>query len=141
MWKGQMHYKIRAHLLGTVLTMGALGFASAPAVAAVNIDGQVQAGSGPVAQSTVTLWAASANAPTRLGQAKTGTDGHFVISVDQSVDNDTILYLVASGGTPAVNKAGGNNPTLDLLAVLGGAPRPRWSSTNLVLSALAPEWP
>jgi hypothetical protein len=117
-----MQSKLRAHLLGTALILGALGFAGAPASAAIHLDGQVQAGGGPVAQSTVTLWAASANAPMQLGQAKTGTDGHFAISVDQSAGSDAILYLIASGGTPAVNQAGGNNPTLDLLAVLGGTP-------------------
>ncbi len=117
-----MQNKLRAHLLGTALILGALGFAGAPASAAIHLDGQVQAGGGPVAQSTVTLWAASANAPMQLGQAKTGTDGHFAISVDQSAGSDAILYLIASGGTPAVNQAGGNNPTLDLLAVLGGTP-------------------
>jgi hypothetical protein len=117
-----MHNNLRAHLLGTALILGALGWASGPAAAAVTIDGQVQAGGGPVAQSAVTLWAASANAPAQLGQATTGADGRFVISVDKSVANDTVLYLVASGGTPAVNKAGGNNPALDLLAVLGDAP-------------------
>jgi hypothetical protein len=121
-WEKQMQNKLRAYLLGTALIMGALGFAGAPASAAIHLDGQVQAGGGPVAQSTVTLWAASANAPTQLGQAKTSTDGHFAISVDQSVGGDAILYLVASGGTLAVNQAGGNNPTLDLLAVLGGTP-------------------
>jgi hypothetical protein len=117
-----MQSKLRAHLLGTALILGALGFAGAPASAAIHLDGQVQAGGGPVAQSTLTLWAASANAPMQLGQAKTGTDGHFAISVDQSAGSDAILYLIASGGTPAVNQAGGNNPTLDLLAVLGGTP-------------------
>jgi hypothetical protein len=129
-WGKQMQNKLRVHLLGTALIMCALGFAGTPASAAIHLDGQVQAGGGPVAQSTVTLWAASANAPMHLGQAKTGTDGHFAISVDQSVGSDAILYLIASGGTPAVNEAGGNNPTLDLLAVLSGTPRPRWSSTN-----------
>jgi len=107
----------------TLLIAGALlGWVAGPAEAAVHVEGQVQAGGGPVAQSTVTLWAASANAPMQLGQTKTGADGHFAISVDQSVGNDAILYLVASGGTPAVNQVGGNNPTLDLLAVLGGTP-------------------
>jgi len=117
-----MHNNLRAHLLGTTLILGSLGWASGPAAAAITIDGQVQAGGGPVSQSAVTLWAASANAPAQLGQATTGADGRFAISVDKSIANDTVLYLVASGGTPAVNKAGGNNPALDLLAVLGDAP-------------------
>ena len=117
-----MHGKLHAHLLGTAFMLGAVGFAGAPAFAAVHLDGQVQVGGGPVAQSTVTLWAASANAPTRLGQAKTGADGRFAISADRSVAKETILYLVANGGAPAINKAGGNNQALELLAVLGGSP-------------------
>ena len=99
----------------------ALGFARVGALAAVHLDGEVQAGGGPVTQSTVTLWAASANAPTQLGQAKTGTDGHFVFSVDQTPDS-SILYLIATGGTPTASKQGGNNAALALLAVLGGNP-------------------
>ena len=56
----------------TLLIAGALlGWVAGPAEAAVNIEGQVQAGGGPVAQSTVTLWAASANAPMQLA---TGED-------------------------------------------------------------------
>ena len=85
----------------------------------------------------MTLWAASANAPTQLGQAKTDADGHFAISVDQSVGNDAILYLVASGGTPAANKAGGNNPALDLLAVLGGVPPAKVTINELTTVASA----
>src|SRR6516162_5876379 len=112
----------RAYLLSTALIMGAFGFATARAEAAVNIEGWVQTGGGPVAQSTVTLWAASANAPTQLGQAETGIDGHFAISADPPAGNDTTLYLVASGGTPAVNKAGDNNPAIALLTVLGNTP-------------------
>ena len=104
----------RQHKAGMtmLMTVGLLGWATGSAAAAVHIDGQVQAGGGPVAQSIVTLWAASANAPTRLGQATTGTDGHFAISVDQSAGNDTSLYLVASGGTAG----------LALLTVLGSKP-------------------
>jgi hypothetical protein len=117
-----MHWNNKPTLVATLMAAGLLACESGSAAAAVKIEGQVQAGGGPVAQSTVTLWAASANAPTRLGQTKTGADGHFAISIDQSVANDTIWYLVASGGTPAVNKTGGNNPALDLLAVLGGVP-------------------
>jgi hypothetical protein len=117
-----MRHKSAERLLSAALFMGTLGFAIAPAEAAINLDGQVKAGGGPIAQSTVTLWAASANAPVQLGQATTGADGRFAIAVNQSVGNDTILYLVARGGAPAVSKTGGNNSGLDLLAVLGSAP-------------------
>ena len=42
-----MHNTLRALLLGTVLSMGAVSFGAAPAAAAVNIDGQVQHGRRP----------------------------------------------------------------------------------------------
>jgi streptogramin lyase len=104
-----------------VIAAGLLGWISNPAEAAVRIDGQVQAGRGAVNGSTVTLWAASADAPARLAQATTGTDGSFAVSVDQ-VPDGSILYLVATGGTPSAGKRGGNNPAIALLAVLGGKP-------------------
>jgi hypothetical protein len=91
------------------------------AAAAVRIEGQVQAGGAPVARSTVTLWAGSSNAPKRLAQAETGVDGRYVISVSRTL-RAVSLYLVATGGVPAVNKGGGNNPAIALLAVLGGKP-------------------
>ena len=106
----------RAHILAVLLAVGSFGCAYGPAEAAVRIDGQVQAGGGsPVAQSAVTLWAATARAPTRIAQTRTGVDGRFAISVDQAVSDDAILYLVATGGTPSVNKAGGDNPAIAFL--------------------------
>jgi hypothetical protein len=68
------------------------------------------------------LWAASAAAPALLGQAKTGADGRFNISVNQSTNNGASLYLVARGGKPAVNKAATDNPAIALMTVLGGQP-------------------
>jgi hypothetical protein len=109
---------------GTVallIAAGLLGWVASPAEAAVQIEGQVQAGRGAVAGSTVSLWAASASAPARLAQATTGADGSFVVSADQTPDG-SILYLVATGGTPAAGKQDGNNPAIALLAVLGDSP-------------------
>src|SRR5215467_1883067 len=40
------------------LILGLVSFTSRPVAAAVHIEGQVQAGGGPLANSTVTLWAA-----------------------------------------------------------------------------------
>src|SRR5262245_43834561 len=57
------------------------------AVAAISIEGQVQGGGAPIANSTVTLWSASANAPSQLSQVKTDTNGQFQISVDQSMSD------------------------------------------------------
>src|SRR5262249_9203196 len=93
-----------------------------PAAAAIRIEGQVQGGGGPIANSTVTLWGAGANAPSQLAQVQTDPNGGFEISVEQSLGNDISLYLVAKGGEPAVNKAGRNNPAIGLMTVLGGNP-------------------
>jgi hypothetical protein len=104
-----------------LIVAGVLGWVSSPAEAAVRIEGQVQAGGKAVAGSTVSLWAASSNAPARLAQAPTDDDGGFVVSADQTPDG-SILYLVATGGTPAAGRQGGNNPAIALLSVLGGNP-------------------
>jgi hypothetical protein len=70
----------------------------------------------------VTLWAASASEPKQLAQTKSGRDGRFHISAKESSGENTVLYLVARGGEPTVNKGSGDNPALVLLTVLGGKP-------------------
>ena len=90
--------------------------------AAVSVNGQVLGGGAPIANSTVTLWAASAGAPAQLGQARSGMDGRFNISGSGAVAKDASLYLVAKGGTPAANKAGGDNPAIALMAAVGSSP-------------------
>ena len=104
------------------LLLAAIPGLAGPAAAAVRIEGQVQAGGGAVARSTVSLWAASADAPARLAQVDTGTDGGFVISTDQTPSAGTVLYLVSNGGEPSINKTTGNNPAIALMAVLGNRP-------------------
>jgi hypothetical protein len=106
----------------SLLTFGMLVCASGPTAAAVRIEGLVQGGGGPLANSTVTLWAASAGQPRQLAQARTNSDGQFELGSQEAVSADTILYLVAKGGIPAVNKGGGDNPAIALLSVLGNAP-------------------
>jgi len=104
-----------------LVSVGLLGLVSASAEAALRVEGQVQAGGGAVAGSTVAVWAGSAGAPARLTQATTGADGNFVVTVDQT-PSGSVLYLVATGGTPTISRQAGNNPALALLAVLGGNP-------------------
>jgi hypothetical protein len=84
-----------------------------------NINGQVQGAGAPIANSTVTLWAASAGAPKQLAQTRTGAEGHSAISAAEAPGHDSSLYLIAKGGTPAANKAKGDNPVIALIAVLG----------------------
>ena len=113
----------KAQFIAALLTVGLFVWAWSPAAAAVRIEGQVQGGGGPIANSTVTLWAASTNAPSQLGQVKTDANGGFEITVERSSgDDDTILYLIATGGQPTVNKAGGDNPAIALMTVVGSKP-------------------
>jgi hypothetical protein len=62
----------RARLL---LSAALAAVSASVASAAVRIDGQVQAGGAAIANSTVTLWGASAGEPRQLAQAKTDSDG------------------------------------------------------------------
>jgi hypothetical protein len=101
---------------------GLLSFVCGPAAAAVRIEGQVQAGGSAVANSTVTLWAASAGEPKQLAQTQTGSDGHFQLGTQETVGNDAVLYLVAKGGVATIHNGTGNNPAIALLAVLGNTP-------------------
>ena len=101
---------------------GMFGFATGHAEAAVRIEGQVQAGGGAVANSTVVLWAGSTGEPKQLAQAKTAEDGSFALTTDEALGPGSSLYVTAKGGVAAVNKASGDNPSLAFLAVLGGSP-------------------
>ncbi len=111
----------KIQLVTILWTVGVFGYACAPVAAAVRIEGQVQAAGGPIAKSTVTLWAANASAPTQLAQTQTGADGRFEVSIEQSPSDDTSLYLIATGGEAAVNKQG-DNPAIVLMTVLGNKP-------------------
>ncbi len=111
-----------AQITGMLLAAGLIGAAVSPAEAALRLEGQVQAGGGPVANSTVTLWAASEGEPKQLAQGKTGDDGSFALNADATPGPGVSLYLVAKGGVAAVKKGGGDNPALAFLTVLGGTP-------------------
>src|SRR5215510_11849769 len=115
----------RAQMATMLLAVGVLGCACVAATAAVRIEGQVQAGGGPLANSTVTLWGASAGEPRQLAQARTSSDGQFELGSQETLGTDVILYLVAKGGEAAVNRGSGDNPAIAMLAVLGTTPPPR----------------
>src|SRR5262245_55963942 len=106
-------------LLATAILLG--GTCSA-ATATVRIEGQAQAGGGPLANSTVTLWAGSSDEPRQLAQTKTGADGSFQLNSQENMGADVILYLTAQGGAAAVSKSGGDNPAGAWLSVLGNTP-------------------
>jgi len=108
---------VRTRILAAIV---ASNLAFATCAFAADIKGQVLGGGMPIAQSTVTLWAASAGAPSRLAQTKTDKDGRFAIHGTGTPDSS--LYLVAAGGISAANQGAGNNPAIALIAVLGSKP-------------------
>jgi len=91
------------------------------AISAASLNGQVLGAGAPIANSTVTLWAASAGAPKQLAQARSGADGSFTLTAPSALA-DSSLYLVAQGGQPTASKAAGNNPAIALISVLGNKP-------------------
>ena len=101
-----MNAPLRIVITASLVAM-LVGVAS-QAPAAVRIDGQVQAGGGPVASSTVTLWAASAGEPKQLAQAKTSADGSFALGADETPGPGESLYLIAKGGVASVNEGAGS---------------------------------
>jgi hypothetical protein len=112
-----MMMKPDARFIRTVFA--ALTAMGATCTFAASLGGQVQGGGAPIAGSTVTLWAASPGAPKQLAQATTGADGRFTVNAPDDAGSDSILYVVAKGGTAAASKTGGNNSAIALLSVLG----------------------
>jgi hypothetical protein len=112
-------------MVAMLVTLGVLSCACGPALAGVHIEGQVQAGGAPVANSTVTLWAASTGEPKQLAQTTTNSDGRFELNSQEANGHDISLYVIANGGEAAVNKGSGNNRAVALLSVLGNTPPSR----------------
>jgi hypothetical protein len=114
--RSAMRRPILAAVLASALSFPACAFAA-------DIKGQVLGGGAPIAQSTVTMWAASSGAPRQLAQTKSDNDGRFTINGSGAPDSS--LYLVATGGISAANKAAGNNPAIALITVVGSNPPAR----------------
>ena len=75
-----------------------------------SVVGLVLGGGAPIANATVTLWAASTGEPKQLGQTQTSADGRFELRLGGGSDKDTSLYLVAKGGEPTGSAVKGDNP-------------------------------
>jgi len=93
-----------------------LGMLAALPVVAASLTGQVLGAGTPIANSTLTLWAAGTGAPTQLAQARSGADGRFTINAPDVPAPGTSLYLVANGGQIG---AGSDNPAIALMTVVG----------------------
>src|SRR5262245_32143866 len=115
----QSRRNARAYVPPWLGALPASGPLSGAPVLAAEIQGQVLGGGAPVVGSTVAVWAEAQDAPSRLAETQTGADGRFVLTAD---GNGAILYLIARGGHPSANQAGGDNSALAMMTVLGSTP-------------------
>src|SRR5215472_13382497 len=107
-----MHTKLRL-----VLVLGVWsGLWAGRAFADETIKGHVLGGGAPIANSKVTLYAATTGEPKQLAQTKTDGDGRFEVRSSRA-PAESSLYLVAFGGEPKLRN-GGDNPAIALLTVL-----------------------
>jgi hypothetical protein len=130
-----VHARMTRSILVSTLLAGPV-LAVGPVLAA-NIDGQVLGGGSPIANSTVTLWAASAGVPRQLGQARSGADGRFSIGAASRSGNQGVVYLVAKGGLAPASKSRGDNDAIALMAVLGNRPPERVTISEMTTLASA----
>src|SRR5271169_280003 len=131
-----MKTRRRQNLLAAALA-GALALINNFAAAA-DLSGSVQGAGQPIAGSTVTVYAAGTGAPAQLAQGKTDDSGTFTLAVD-SAPADSVLYVVAKGGTPKAAADNGANDAIALLAVLGTTP-PTTKITVNEFTTIASVW-
>jgi hypothetical protein len=99
----------------SVLAIGALCWTGNSSCAAAQLSGSVLLGGGPVADSMVTLWSASAAPPMKLGETRTQSNGEFAFpNID--IGGPVVHYVIANGGHPTKGSGGS---VLTLLALLG----------------------
>ena len=128
----------KAHIAAAILLAGGLlGWMCGRAAAEVRIQGQVQAGGGPIAKATVTLWAAGPGAPQKLVETQAKDDGSFDLDSAGGNDEAGVLYLIAKGGEPKVGGDKGPNPEITLMATLGTTPPKRVTINELTSVASA----
>ena len=89
------------------------------AASAQQLVGKVAGGGGPIARSTVTLWAAGQGAPAKLAETSTDDDGAFHVRFDTQQAGGGVLYLTARGGEPRTGGSRAANPAIALMATLG----------------------
>jgi hypothetical protein len=94
-----------------------LAFTNISAIAA-DLAGNVQGAGSPIAGATVTLYAAGEGAPSQLAQGKTDGNGAFKLQVKQT-PKDSVLYLIAKGGTPKAAAGKGSYEAIALMTLLG----------------------
>jgi len=133
-----IRYVSHMHRHVPLLTFALFTFAFGPVAAAQQLLGHVYGGGHPVAQSTVTLWAAAQAAPTKLSETQTKDDGAFSLKFDTKNAGSNVLYLVATGGESRIGDSRGANPAIALMATLGAIP-PKQVTIN-ELTTVASVW-
>lgn len=108
-----------AHANQTAANSGTITIGANPAGPA--LSGVVQAGSQPVAGSSVSLYAAGvsgyASAASQIATVTTGKNGSFTVPAGYTCPSSSSqMYIVASGGSVGANSA---NPNLALMTALG----------------------
>ena len=98
-----MKHKVVNHSLTALIAVGFISIANLSALAA-ELTGTVQGANQPIAGSAVTLFAAGTGAPKQLAQGKSDESGAFALNYADA-PADSILYIVAKGGTPKAGKA------------------------------------
>ncbi len=109
---------IRHHL---VALAAAAVLYTANTVLASDLAVSVQGAGKPIAGSTVTLFAGGTGDPAKLAQGKTDDQGTFKLTYDNA-PAESVLYVIAKGGTAKAAADKGPNDAIALLAVLGGTP-------------------
>ncbi|MBP8197709.1 MAG: hypothetical protein KAX64_04035, partial [Chromatiaceae bacterium] len=110
------------HKANTLIALAVASLLLGGPAAAESLKGEVLGGGAPIADSTVTLWAAGEGAPKELGRARTDAEGRFDLGVHRTDGGDVSLYLVAQGGRATASKTSGDNPAIALMTVLGAQP-------------------
>lgn len=105
--------------LTALVAVGVIALANI-STSVAELAGTVQMAGSPVTGSTVTLYAASTDAPTQLAQGKTDDDGAFKLETGKP-PADSVLYVIAKGGTTKAAAGKGPNEAIALLTVLGTA--------------------
>jgi hypothetical protein len=115
-----MKHTLYKHILTMLTATAMFAVASSYSISrAADLSGQVLGAGKAIAGSTVTLYAAGTGAAQQLAQGKSDDTGAFNLTY-ANVPADSVLYLVAKGGTPKAGK--GASESLALLALLGSAP-------------------
>ena len=85
-------------LVGALAALGVITSVS-PSISAMRLQGQVQAGGAPVANSIVTLWSAGQGQPEQIAQTRTNERGEFALNSQDDAAPDVDFYVVAKGGS------------------------------------------